>query len=126
MAGEVLSVAGENKPPRQSGRVTHNLRVHQISQADKTGRNRCGDGNIVQHPYNVYFCFADVEPQGNNQADGAAVAPQSFLPRKSPSCCRVAERRDDIERMSQIIFRFVEQTMPQTCSDKYTEEAVNK
>ena len=57
----------ENKGPGNICNFTDNLRIHEVTQADKTGRRSCGDGDIVKYRPDAEFRLADIESEGQNQ-----------------------------------------------------------
>ena len=63
----------EDKRPGNIRNLADNLGVHQIAQTNETGCRPCGDSYVVQHASDAEFGFADIEPQGNDKAEGTSV-----------------------------------------------------
>ena len=117
----------KDKGPRHIGLPTDDFRVHQIAQSYGAGTDGRNDGNIVKDVQESQLHVLGVEPEGKHQAKCAAVAGQSFVACIFPAFTRnIAHRQQHLNGVGEVITRLVEEAMPQSCSDKYAEEAVHE
>ena len=126
MAGEVLAVAHEDEAPGHVGGEAHDFGVHQVAQADEAARQGHAHREAVEHEERADLRAADVEDEGDEHADDAAVAGQALVAREDPSRGRVTEGENHLKRVGQEVFRLVEEAVPQARPDEHAEEAVEE
>ena len=83
MAGQGVD-ACKDECPWHIGGAADDLGVHQVAQAYHAGGEWGGDGHIVEHREYLQTGFPDIEPQGDDESYGAAVAGQSFVAGEMP------------------------------------------
>ena len=120
----------EDECPGQVGRLTDNLRVHQVSQSDAAGRDRGGDGDVVEHRPHAQFGATAIQPEGNDQTQCATVRRQSGITRELPTAVsHLMHRNEHLQEMGarrQEIVGLIKQTMTQARSQQDAEETVYK
>ena len=103
------------------------LAVHQVAQADGCGADGGDDGDVVQDHEVGQPRLAHEEPQGDDEAQRAAVAGQALVAREVPAARGVgAEGEEHLQRMGQVVGRLVEEAVAQTGADEDAQEAVEE
>ena len=104
--------------------------VHQVGQADAAGADGRGHGDDVQHVHEVHLRPSAVEPEGDDEAQRAAVAGQAFVARPFPVAVRQEldgqEHLDERLHAAQVIFRLVEQAVAQAAAHEDADETVEE
>ena len=129
---ELAGVAGqhvhalEDERPRHVGGLADDFRVHQIAQADEHGTGGRGDGHVVQHAHDVHLRLAHIEPQGQYQPYGAAMAGQPGIAGEDPPVGCLAHGEHHLQGMGEEVVRFVEQAVAQAGTHQDAHEAVEE
>ena len=63
----------EDEGPGHVCDLADDLGVHQVAQADEAGGGACGDGDVVEHRPDAELRLADIEPEGDHQAQRTSV-----------------------------------------------------
>lgn len=71
--------AFEDESPGHVGGPADDFGVHEVAHADGTGTDGRDDGDVVEHPRELQARLAHEEPEGDDEAQRAAVAGQSFV-----------------------------------------------
>ena len=117
----------EDESPGYVCRPPDNLGVHQIGQADAAGGDGGGYGNHVEHVHVVHLRLAAVEPQGDDEAQGAAVAGQPLIAGELPSAAgQELHGENHLPEVVQVVVGLVEEAVPQPRAYQDAEEAVEE
>ena len=98
--------------------------------SEKAGCGACCDGDVVEHRPYVQFRPSNVENQCDDEAQGAAVAGQTFISGEFPAA--VGHKMDGYEHFNDVftatqeVVGLVEQAVSQSGSDENTEETVDE
>ena len=129
MTGQLV-YSFEDEGPGHSGRCADNFAVHEVAQPDETGRNRGGDGNVVEHVPQVHVRAAVVQVEGDDEPYGSAVRGQAFVADKLPRAVgHVVYRDDHLDETvpaREEVLGLVEEAVTQSSADQDAQKAVNE
>ena len=125
MAGQHV-FALEDECPGHVGRFADDFGVHQVGKADAAGGDGSGNGYHVEHVHVVHLRLAAVHPEGDNQAQRAAVAGKAGVTRHFPSCGGLLDGENHFNEVVLVVCPVVKYAVAQSCAYQYAEEAIEE
>ena len=123
MLGHRLAVLLEDEAPRQGGLGAVNLAVEQVAHADECPAEGHDDDQPVEEPPGVHAVLLPIEPHGDEDGDGGAMAGQAL------KACETAvlERPEYLGPVlgSEEIVEIIEQAMSQTGTYEHRQEHID-
>ena len=117
----------EDKGPGYVCWSSDNLGVHKVAETDGAGTDRCDDGHVVEHMDEAQLHVLGIQPEGNHQAERAAMTGKPFVAGKLPSLSwHLTHGQQHLDRVRQIVAGLVKETMSEARTDKDAEEAVHE
>ena len=112
--------------PGHVGRFADDFGVHQVGKADAAGGDGSGNGYHVEHVHVVHLRLAAVHPEGDNQAQRAAVAGKAGVTRHFPSCGGLLDGENHFNEVVLVVGPVVKYAVAQSCAYQYAEEAIEE
>ena len=143
MAGQLVH-ALEDECPGHIGGAANDLAVHEVAHSDGKGANWGYNGHIVKHMGKVELHLSCIEPKGNHQSQGSAVAGQSLVAGHGPMGLfvsggnphqprcpafrigRFLDGQQHLNGVGQEVVWLVEQAVAQTGARQNADEAVHE
>ena len=116
----------EDECPGHVGRFADDFGVHQVGKADAAGGDGSGNGYHVEHVHVVHLRLAAVHPEGDNQAQRAAVAGKAGVTRHFPSCVGLLDGENHFNEVVLVVGPVVKYAVAQSCAYQYAEEAIEE
>ena len=120
----------EDEGPGHIGGFADNFAVHQVAQTDEAGGDARGNGNVVHHAPEAQSCALDVEPQGQDDAGGAAMRGQTLIAGHVPRAILVdMDRQQHLDKAlprREEVVGLVEDAVAQARTDQNAQEAVDE
>ena len=110
-----IHILNKAERPRHIGRMAIYLMVEQIAQPHEGAAHGHGNHHPVERPQVGHPIVSGEEPQANQQAHRSAMAGHAAVPESQ-----------DLDRIGQIVARFVEQTVTQPRADDRGQGAVDE
>ena len=118
--------------PGHGGDIADDFRVHQVAQTDEAGGDACGNGNVVEHLPDGHLIAAHIKPQGEHQAQRAAMRSQALIARHLEVPVVVAcelygqQHLNEATHRGEIILGLVEDAVSQSCTHKDADKTVEE
>ena len=74
----------------------------------------------------MHLCLAAVHPEGDNQAQRAAVAGKAGVTRHFPSCGGLLDGENHFNEVVLVVCPVVKYAVAQSCAYQYAEEAIEE
>ena len=119
----------EDEAPVASCGAADDFGVHEVAQTDAAGGDGGGNGDVVEYGPQGYLVLAHIEPQGDHESEGAAMAGKALVADEAYAGAGEADGQqhlDEAGEIVEVVLRLVEEAVAYAGSRKDADEAVEE